>query len=241
MIDLSAIRRGKEPSPPRIMLYGIEGVGKSTFAAGFPDAIFIPTEDGLGQIDCASFPICQTFEDALDDLNALINNQNDFKTIVIDSLSGLERLIWAATCRDWGKVDNIEQVGKGFGKGYVAALSYWEKILKALDKLRSQKKCATVLIAHAKAEEYSDPETPAFKRFAPRLQKLACGLINEWVDLSLFGTREFGAARGDKGGERVVISAESPRNAGKSRYAIPEVLPMKADALMAAIKEAQKN
>jgi len=59
MSVLEQIRTGKQSSPPRILLYGTEGIGKSTFAAQAPNPIFIPTEDGLNEIDCASFPMAK--------------------------------------------------------------------------------------------------------------------------------------------------------------------------------------
>ena len=63
MSELEKIHTGKKP--PRIMLYGTEGIGKSTFAAQAPSPIFLPTEDGLGEIDCASFPLCKKYTDTV--------------------------------------------------------------------------------------------------------------------------------------------------------------------------------
>lgn len=91
---LSSITRGRTLDAPRIILYGMEGIGKSTFAANFPAPIFIQTEDGLGMIDCAKFPLAKSFDEVFQELVALETEPNEFKTIVIDSLDWLERLIW---------------------------------------------------------------------------------------------------------------------------------------------------
>ena len=61
---LDSIQSGKENRPPRIMIYGAEGVGKSTFAASAPNPVFIQTEDGLGEIDCCKFPLATKVTDA---------------------------------------------------------------------------------------------------------------------------------------------------------------------------------
>lgn len=232
---LSTITRGKSQDAPRIVLYGMEGIGKSTFAANFPNPVFVQTEDGLGQIDCAKFPLCQKGRDALDQLTALANEPNDFQTVVLDSLDWLERLIWDDVCAQ-NKVDSIEHIG--YGKGYVMALTSWRIILDVLTELHNQRKIV-LLLAHAVAEDYTDPEVTGLKRFTPRLHKTARSLIAEYVDLVLLATRKFGAATGESGNNpRIVRTEPSPYQVAKSRYAIPAELPLDAGAVLAAIKNA---
>lgn len=232
---LKTIKRGKTPAPPRIVLYGMEGIGKSTFAANFPNPIFIQTEDGLGQIDCAKFPLCQKGRDALDQLTALVKEPNDFQTVVVDSLDWLERLIWDDVCAQ-NKVDSIEHIG--YGKGYVMALTSWRTILDALSDLHRRGKIV-LLLAHALAEDYSDPEVTGIKRFTPRLHKTARSLIAEYVDLVLLATRKFGAANGEtQNNPRIVRTEPTPYQVAKSRYAIPPELPLDANAVLNAIKSA---
>ena len=233
---LSTIRRGKSFEPPRIVLYGMEGIGKSTFAANFPNPIFVQTEDGLGQIDCAKFPLAATADDAYRQLDALSKAPNDFQTVVVDSLDWLERLIWDAVCRE-NKVDSIEQIG--YGKGYVLALTVWRRFLDVLTALRAQKKIV-LLLAHAVAEDYADPEiTGGLKRFTPRLHKTARSLIAEYADLILLATRKYGAANGDAGNPRIVRTEATPYQVAKSRYAIPAELPLDAAAVLNAIRGAR--
>ena len=83
---LETIQTGRENKPPRIMVYGQEGVGKSTFGASAPGAIFIQTEDGLGEIDCRKFPLARNFGDVVAALTALRDEDHNFRTVVIDSL-----------------------------------------------------------------------------------------------------------------------------------------------------------
>ena len=106
---LHNIQIGQQPAPPRITVFGIEGVGKSTLASQTPQPIFVQTEDGLRQIDCHKFPLAESFDQVSDALAALANEQHDYQTVVIDSLDWLERLIWDAVCRDFG-AKSIEKV-----------------------------------------------------------------------------------------------------------------------------------
>ncbi|MCC7083536.1 MAG: AAA family ATPase, partial [Pirellulales bacterium] len=83
---LAQIHKGKQPLPPRLVLYGTEGIGKSTFAASAPAPIFIQTEDGLAEIDCDKFPVAQTLDEVVAALTALHAESHEYQTVVIDSL-----------------------------------------------------------------------------------------------------------------------------------------------------------
>ena len=96
---LENITRGRESKPPRIFAYGQEGVGKSTFGAAAPNPIFIQTEDGLGEIDTAKFPLAKSLNDVLNALTALRDEPHDFQTVVLDSADWLEASCGTACAR----------------------------------------------------------------------------------------------------------------------------------------------
>ena len=75
---LETVQSGKHLAPPRIVLYGTEGGGKSTLASKALRPIFIQTEDGLGQIDCHKFPLAQSLEDVIKALGALYSEKHDY-------------------------------------------------------------------------------------------------------------------------------------------------------------------
>lgn len=246
---LGQIHSGRRHSPPRLLIYGVEGIGKSTCAADAPKPVFIPTEDGLDQIDCASFPLARSLADVEAALRALRDEQHDFGTAVIDSLDWLERLIWDVLCELYG-VSSIEKVDGGYTRGYTHALTLWRQILDHLDTLRSQRGMCIVLLAHAKVEKFEDPENPAYDRYSPRLHKHATALITEWADAVLFATRKiitrteeggFGRDRtiaaglGKDGGERVLRCVGSPACVAKNRYNLPAELALSWPALMNGI------
>ena len=229
---LNNLQKGKRQSPPRLLIYGIEGVGKSTLAASAPDPIFIPTEDGLDRIDCDSFPLCKSFEDMMACLKTLQDEKHSYKTVVIDSLDWGEKLVFAQVCKQYGAT-HIEKVGGGFQRGYEYALTTWCQIIDALRALREEKGMIALMIAHAKIEPYNDPESPPFDRFSPKLHKKANSLWCEWCDATLLATREFGAAKGEKsGGKRILRCIPSATCVAKNRYNIPEVIPLDWPSLM---------
>ncbi|MDR2761472.1 MAG: ATP-binding protein [Planctomycetaceae bacterium] len=229
---LETIHSGKRQSPPRILVYGTEGIGKSTFASTSPNPIFIPTEDGLDNIDCAKFPLCKTFVEVMSYIDVLQNESHDYRTIIIDTVDWLERLIWDFTCQQY-RVENIERVDGGYGKGYTIVLTHWRRFVESLRNLRDQKNMIVVLLAHAQVRTHSDPESTAFDTFLPKLHKNANAILCEWCDAILLATREFGAAKGETGGgQRILRCAPSPVGIAKNRFGLPEVLPMNWSNLM---------
>jgi hypothetical protein len=252
---LSRIQRGRQPMPPRIVLYGTEGIGKSTFASQAPAPIFVPTEDGLSEIDCERFPLAKTFEDVIAALSALEAEQHDYQTVVLDSLDWLERLVWDTLCRQYN-VSSIEKVDGGYAKGYTHALTYWRQVLEALNRLRNDRGMVVICIAHAKVEKFEDPEASAYDRYSPRLHKHASALVCEWSDAVLFASRKFRTqsedagfnrkrtianAIGRGGGERILRCVGGPSCISKNRYGLVEELPLSWDAFIAAFSNQQNQ
>ena len=246
---MEAIQRGKTPMPPRLMVYGTEGIGKSTLAANAPKPIFIQTEDGLNEIACEKFPLAASVDDVLAALTELGNERHDYQTVVIDSVDWLEQLIWDDLCR-LSNATSIERVDGGYGKGYIAALRFWRQILDGLETLHKQRQMAVILIAHAKIERFEDPEANAYDRYTPRLNKHAAALITEWADAVLFATRRFctknedlgfGRERtiavgvGKDGGQRILRTVGGPACIAKNRYNLPYEIDLSWDAFYSAL------
>lgn len=240
---LSTVTTGCENRPPRIIIYGSEGIGKSTFASHTPNPIFIQTEDGLSSINAAKFPLATSFEQVIDQLKAVLNDEHNFNSLVIDSLDWLEHLIWDKVCEEFG-VRNIDKADGGFGRGYMQALTHWREITALLDEIRAKRNMVICLVAHAKVERFEDPENASYDRYAPRLHKYANSLMCEWVDAILFATRRIrvdkeagkASAIGSNGGERVLRTAGSPACIAKNRYSLPEEIPLSWQAFVESIK-----
>jgi hypothetical protein len=216
------------------MLYGTHGIGKSTFAACAPKPVFIQTEDGLGEIECDKFPLTTTFDQAVQALSELYSEKHSYRTVVIDSLDWLERLIWNEVCRK-RNVESIEDIG--YAKGYVFALTQWREFLEGLSALRSDKGMMIVLIAHARIERFANPETDSYDRYVPRLHRLASQVLQEWCDEVLFATFKVYTKQTDEGfdrkrtqgigtGERIIRTVERPAHMAKNRLSLPEEMPL---------------
>lgn len=249
MSMLESIQSGRENKPPRIMIYGSEGVGKSTFGASAPNAIFVQTEDGLGEINCRKFPLANSVSEVISELTALRDEPHDFQTVVIDSADWLERLIFDEICREFG-VRSIEKADGGYGKGYTHALTHWRKVINLLQELRDKRGMMVILVAHAKVERFEDPENAAYDRYTPRLHKHAASLIAEWVDAVLFANKKFRVAKdgndravatpiGADGGERIIRTVGSPACIAKNRFGLPSEIPLSWAAFINAYQKAQ--
>jgi hypothetical protein len=231
---LANILTGPKPGPRRMLVYGTAGIGKSTFATCAPSPIVLQTEDGLGEIDCHKFPLAQSLGEVMQSLGALYQESHSYRTVVIDSLDWLERLIHAEVCRA-RQVASIEDIS--YGKGYAFAIQHWRDVLDGLAALRDEKGMTVVLIAHARIERFENPETEAYDRYVPRLHKSAAAMIAEWCDEVLFATYKVFTKATDEGfnqkrvqglgsGERVLRTTERPAHLAKNRLNLPDELPL---------------
>jgi len=246
---MTQVQRGRMAKPPRILVYGTEGIGKSTFGSQAPKPIFVQTEDGLDELDCDKFPLATNYDDVLTALTELKTQPHDYESIVIDSLDWLERLIWDKLCAQNG-VNSIEKVDGGYARGYTHALTYWREIIDQLNVLRSGRGMVVVMIAHSKVERFEDPESSPYDRYSPRLNKHAAALVSEWSDAVLFATRKIRTqsedtgfnrkrtiahAIGKDGGERILRCVGGPTCVAKNRYGITDELPLSWAAFVQAL------
>ena len=227
---------GKQNKARRMMVVGVPGVGKSTLAAQSPKPVFIPTEDGIDDLDVPHFPKPSTFSETLNNLQALGENDHDFKTIVVDTIDWLERLIHNQICEEQ-RVESIEKASGEYGKGYVLAARLFDQFLDACDWLRESKKMHVIFLAHARAERFADPEHSDYDRYAPKLHKLISARCVEWCDEVLFAnfktfTKETNGAFGKTAikavgsGERILRTTAKPTCIAKNRLALPDELPL---------------
>jgi hypothetical protein len=231
----------KAQRPRRTLIYGVEGIGKSTIAAQWPGVVFLPTEDGLRNIECQSFPAPKTFAELMDTLRAIAKLPSiPFGAIAIDTVDGLEALIHAAVAKDHDKT-SVEEIG--YGKGYAFAADKWREALNALEWFNTAKQIAIVLIGHCHVEKFADPSGDSYDRFAPRLQKQSSPLVREWCDEVLFATYKVFKTETDEGfnrkrtigvdGGRVLKTTEKPSHLAKNRLGLPDEIELSYAALAA--------
>lgn len=237
--------------PPRLVVYGPPGVGKSYFAAGAPSPVFLALEDGLGTLDVpvlagetGRIASWGEFGEALQ-----LCEELDAKTIVIDSITAAQDLLFAQVAKEDG-AKSIADIA--YGKGYPRALPRWLGMLAKLDDLRARGK-AIILIGHSQVEPYADPEGEAYDRHALRLHQQSEGKPSlrastmEWADIVGFASmrsfkRKVGKGFDERtvavGNDRVLYTTPAPARTVKSRYALPDELPLDWAAFMQALRAA---
>jgi hypothetical protein len=201
---LAGVRSGRLKRPKRILLYGVEKIGKSTFASEAPWPIFIGPEDGTAELDVKRFPQAETWADVTADITDLITEDHQHQTLVIDTLDWIEPLNWAFVCRRDKKSD-IEAYG--YGKGYLAALDEWRSLLALCDRLRNTRSMDVILLAHSWIKSFKNPAGEDYDRYELKLHGKASGLIKEWCDAVLFAHYDEHAVKAE--GQRKAKGVES--------------------------------
>lgn len=180
-------RYGKRQGPRRVLLYGIHGIGKSTWA-NQPGVKFFDVEDGLGDIDLHLEPIkIKSYGDFLAGVNAVIANPTGIRAICIDTCDALERLIWQHVATSAGKT-HIEDFG--YGKGYEFAVSKWQEVVKALTYLREQFGISWILLGHCQAVKIKPPGMESYDQYQPDIHSSARSYLAEFCTEVLFATYE---------------------------------------------------
>ena len=253
--DISQLEHFPILRPPRGLVIGMPKIGKTTFAAGAPDPVFIPVkgEEGADDLAVARFPTCHTFAEVMDALRSLREQKHAFSTVVIDSVSTLEPLIWEAVCRAEG-VDSIEKVGGGFGKGYIEAVVRWRELMDLLDALRAQD-MASILIGHVTVRTFADPTSENYDQYQLDLNRHAAAALMRWSDFIVFANYR-ALIRKEEAGfnkttrkavlreERCLFTQMRPAHPGGGRGVygrLPYELPLTWTAFEEAINQAKES
>jgi AAA domain len=181
--------------PSRYILHGCEKTGKTSFAAYTPSPVFIQTkgETGLETLieagrlsEVPHFPEIQSFDGIVQAIEELIEQPHDYKTLVIDTLNGAERLCHEEVCRrDYGG-DMGERGFTGYMRGYEVSLVDWRNLLTMLDTLREKRRMAILCLCHTKVKPFRNPEGADYDRYAPDMHDKTWGLSHKWSDAVLF-------------------------------------------------------
>ena len=221
------IIEGKEKRPLKVVIYGPEGIGKSTFASQFPDPLFIDTEGGTSNLNIRRIKCNKSWDELIAIVKEIYANPGICKTVVIDTADWSEILCINAVCEKYRK-NNIEDFG--FGKGYVYLLDEYSKLLSLLDKL-IEVGINIVITAHAKPRKFELPEEQgAFDRYEMKLTKQVAPLIKEWCDALFFVNYKIylitteNNSRKAQGGKRVLYTTHNPTYDAKNRFGLPEEL-----------------
>ena len=240
IFNLSAIKKNKRRVPLRILVYGSDGVGKSTFATKAPKPLFFDLEDGLVNIKTDRWEMRKaSFDEVMEGLRFLYKEEHGYKTVVIDSVDWLETKIHQKVAEESGK-QSIEDIG--YAKGYTVALDYWNQLLSAFDALRDLKKMNIILLGHGQITRIEDPTIDSHDRWDLKLHKKAKARVKEWVDIvgfacpEIFTTKKaqrFGSdnTKAVNSGNRLLHTRETTGFEAKSRFTLQSPIPLSYSVL----------
>jgi hypothetical protein len=225
--------------PNRCIFHGVEGVGKTSFGGCAPRPIFLMTkgETGLltlidaGQLpDTPHFPELNTWDQLLGAVETLAKDPHEYRTLVLDTLNGAERLCFEHVCdRDfsgnWGRSGFA-----AYGAGHELAATEWRRLLDALDGLRTKRRMSILALAHTKIGTFRNPEGTDYDRYTVDLHGKTWGVTHKWADLVVFtnfvahvdarSNDAKGKARG--GSRRVLFTTHTAAHDAKNRHGLPD-------------------
>lgn len=214
------------------MIYGENGIGKSTFACRFPSPVVMNLEDGITNIDVDHTPRINSSTEAMECLIQLYS-MDEYKTIIVDTVDWLERILMFEVAQKFGKSTYGDI---GYGKGHVVVEAEWEKVLKGFTACWNQGK-NIVFTAHASINKFKNPEGDSYDYWSPALDDKCSALIGEWCDDVLFATRKvitiqkeegFNQKRtiGIGGDDRIIYTEDAPSHVAKNRLGLPREMPL---------------
>lgn len=234
-MNIQSLKRGKIARPQKAVIYGPEGVGKSTLASQFPSPVFLDTEGGTHHLDVVRFPDVRSWDDVLAAVKSLAAGGHEFKTLVIDTADWLEKRLAEHLCRKANK-ESIEDFG--YGKGYVLIAEEFAKFLASLDTLLARG-MHVVFLAHSTVRKFESPDQAgSYDRYELKLSKQVAPLVKEWADLILFtnyvtkvAESDTGRRRGIGGRERVILTTHCAAYDAKNRHGLEEKLAFGYEAI----------
>lgn len=239
------ITRGKVQTAKKVIIYGVEGIGKSTLASQFPDPLFIDTEGSTKELDVNRYDKPSSWSMLKEQVSYTVKTR-PCKTLVIDTVDWAEKLCIKSICDASGK-KGIEDFG--YGNGWVYEKEEIEKLLDLLEEVIAAG-INVVLTAHAIIRKFEQPdELGAYDRYEMKLGKKTTNLIapilKEWADMVLFANYKTLAVAVDKdgkkhkaqGGKRVMFTTHHPCWDAKNRYGLPDEIPMEYSAIKHIIEQ----
>ena len=221
------ITSGKVIRPQKVVIYGSEGIGKTSMAAQFPNPLFIDTEGGTAQLNVRRVEKPSSFEELISIVKEVAANPSLCQTLVLDTADRSEMSCVTDLCAKYKK-GGIEDFG--YGKGYTYLAEEYARLLEALDMVIDAG-IHVVVTAHAKMRKFEQPdEMGAYDRWEMKLSKQVAPLLKEWCDLLLFCNYKtyVVTAQNDtkkvQGGKRVMYTSHHPCWDAKNRHGLPEEL-----------------
>lgn len=239
-----SISSGMIAAPVKVVLYGPEGIGKSTFASQFPGAVFIDTEGSTRRMDVQRMPVPTSWAMLMDEVAEIAKGSIPCETLVIDTADWAERLCITAVCSRFN-VRGIEDFG--YGKGYTYAKEEFAKLLDALEEVIESGR-NVVITAHAQIAHIDQPDAVgSYDRWTMKTSKQVAPLLREWADMLLFANYKIvveksgtgtNAKNKATGGRRVMYTTHHACWDAKNRFGLPDELPFEYAQIASVVASA---
>lgn len=242
---LSAAQSGVKEESQFYVIYGVPKVGKTTFAANWPNAIFFDLEDGskglpVTRLGSSDLPTWKSIEAATDEL---LEGKHQYKTLVIDSITKLEGMIHAHLCLE-DKVDSIEKYDSGFGKGFTKSREIMFSYIGKLKTLQTKLGMEIILIGHCHIKSFTDPlVNQTYDRYVIQAHEKFTQIITANADNVLFVKHQVNTAvdkrtkktKAFSDGTRVIHTEWSVSAEAGNRLGLPSELPLDYQAFREAL------
>lgn len=235
------ISSGIIPGAKKVVLYGPEGIGKSTFASKFPNPLFIDTEGSTKNMDVKRFDAPEKWADIFEAIKYVKTTPDCCESLILDTADWAEMLCIKYTCEKGG-VNGIEDFG--YGKGYTYAQENFKRLLDSLEGIIKEG-INVVITAHAKMRKFEQPdEMGAYDRWEMKLSRQVAPMLKEWADMVLFANYKTFVVEDDKtkskkaqGGKRVMYTTHNPCWDAKNRYGLDDCIAFDYEAIKAVIED----
>jgi hypothetical protein len=247
---LAMVTKGKLVEPIFGIVYGDEGVGKTTLGAGLPDVIFIGPE-AAKRFDVARMPEPKSFSEMMGQLIELRDEKHEFKSICIDSLDWTELLLHDEVKKSQSQ-KSIEDCYGGYGKWVNGLVAKWKEMIDLLCEIRNKRGMHIMLLAHYQVKKFDNPMTALpYDRYMMKLyNERHSSLWREAVDfvfLATYDTQSYSSDKNAKkgrglGGEaRVVYTEKRASHDAKNRLGLPYKLPLDIQEILKKINETEAD
>jgi len=190
---LGLVKTEAEDLPMRIVIYGREGVGKTSFPSHFKKPLYLMSEGetGLETLmssklvkDVSFLPEISDWPTLMKTIEALISDDHDYQTLVVDCLNGFEELCFNyCTKRDF---QGSMAAFLHYYKGYDTTAKYWKVFTKKLDELRRKRKMTIVCLAHSKRAKQKNPLGEDYQSYNLDLHEYNANHVRQWADVIMF-------------------------------------------------------
>ena len=227
----------------KAIIYGVPGVGKTTFAAQFPAPYILDLERGAERYEVPHNSDIETFSEFRQVLATLPPGTG---TVIIDTFDELEKMI-VQHVMNRENVDSLNKIGGGYGRGWLAVYEQFGQVISDLDRIRIKQGMNIVLVGHSTIKHFEPADSAGYDRYTFACYEKNNDMLRRWSDITLFArfdsivVEDGQNAKVKSNGKRVAYTVSNPCWDAKSRWKLPEKIPFEFSAIASILTEPAKK